>query len=132
MIDYTITRSIIEKHISANFNTCAIIFENVSNNQELVEYIELTDTIITSETISVGVVKCDGMLTIHINTTIGTGTARSRSIAKELDLLLANKEIEGIQFTESELKPVPLEGKDKYHKRNLHIPYVFSNNGSIG
>lgn len=132
MIDYTSVRQTIEKHLGSNFSTCPMQRENVAiNERQPNEYISLYDTITQSETISVGVVKCNGMLTITINTKLGIGTNRSREIAENLDSLLANQEISDIVFKESELKSLPIKKDARHYQQVLLIPYIFAYNGTI-
>lgn len=132
MIDYTGVRQTIEKYIADNFTMCSIQRENVSiNEKQNSEYISLFDTIIQSQYVSIGVAKCDGMLTITINTALGIGTNRSREIAIELNTLLAGKDISDIIFSESELKSLPITKNARNYQQVLLIPYVFAYDGTI-
>lgn len=132
MIDYTTVARKVETFLSENFTDCKIQFENVAvKEKHNGSYISITDTIVESELISVGVVKCDALMLISIHTKLGIGTDESRSIAKSLDTLLANQELDGIQFTESELKSVPITRESTNFIQVLQIPYVFAYNGDV-
>jgi len=130
MIDYTAPRRAIEVYLNTNFTTVPIHFENVAvdDSVDLTSgYIAITDT--GTESISMGmqeeVTHVNGMVVIQIYTVLGSGTQTSRSIASELETLLAGEDLSGLQLGEPVLESFgQVDGAD-FYQQNLTFPYQF-------
>lgn len=130
MIDFTAPRRALEVYLNTNFTTVPVKFENVNidNSVDLTGgFIAMhdtgTDSLGTGLQETVALVK--GMIVIQIFTALGSGTQTSRSIASELETLLAGEDLSGLQLGEPVLESFgQVDGAD-FFQQNLTFPYQF-------
>jgi hypothetical protein len=124
MIDFTEIRRIFEVFIADNFSTCPVQEENTPLVTEgLPAWIALYEKSSFSESTGMGetAYHLGGVLTIKIFTTLGTGTATARAIAKDLSDLFNDTDISGIMMENPELYSGP---DDKHwYRHQLIIRY---------
>jgi len=134
MIDYTYVRRTIESYLNDNFTECVIQFENVPlSHDNPSELIALSDSNVDSVQAAMGDQGqiCTGLLVVSIYTTLNTGTERSREIADVLSGLLAQQNIEGIAFRDTELKSIPAHPDDVYFLQQLYVSYIWGYGSQI-
>ena len=128
LIDFTITRQIVEKFLMDNFTECPIQYENIplpEDNPK--EYIAVFDKVNTNfhDTLQSTSSPCKGVIIIQIFTQLGTGTQRAREIGSLLSSLLGAKSIDSIAFQNGSLFGVPTSPKDVYYQHSINFEYTF-------
>lgn len=124
MLDFTEFRRITEKIILDNFSLCEVQLENLPLKGEPEEYIAVFDKPLDNSDMGMNEVatRFDGILIIQIVTPKGKGTAKSRTIAKELSSIISNNEVENISFGIPQLRTAP--SMENHFQQNLIIPYI--------
>lgn len=124
ILDFTEMRRIVEDTLKTSFTSCSIQFENVTlNKSDLTEWVAVFDAQSFSDSTGFKEVAAytKGVVIIAIFTPLNTGTERSRQLAEDLSTILANKNIEGVQFDTPELHNAA--PNETWFQQNLHVPY---------
>jgi len=125
ILDFTEFRRVVENHLSANFTTCPVQYENTQLDKEgLTEWVAVFDKPVFSESTGMGETSAltGGVLIIPIFTPLGTGTERSRQIAEALAAVLGNQELSGVALGAPELHNAP--NNESWYQQNLQVPYI--------
>ena len=128
LIDFTITRQIIETYLRDNFTECPVQYENVPlSEDDPKEFIAVFDKVNTNSTDTLQATSspCTGVIIIQIFTKLGTGTQRAREIGSILNALFGDKTISNINIQNGALFGIPTDPKAVYYQHNINFEYNF-------